>query len=703
MHLLQFFAQPTPPTVEGDPDTGHRNLQRVTYFLVGQTLDFTQDDNTAAGFGQNLEGSEDPATQLRGVCLPLRSRGWLEEPASGIGVNGDLRSTFAAAYGVDAGISGDPDKPRPDLFGQDFLPAAPQSNQHLLGHVLCLLPVGEQIHRQRVDLSSMGCHSGFEVLSPHPHRKTDPPAEKLHISVATVAEYFRIALWNLGPAEYAFSNEGEKMITVSFKQTAVSGLVLCSLIACGAAPPVDHLVDTTKIPITTCSEEARDAFLKGRWLFENLRITDAHEYFLKATEADPDFALGHLGVANTSPTNQEFFDAYRRAVDTSANASEGERFLIAALEANVAGEPEVQQAKLEALVALFPEDERAHNAIGNFLFFNQQDYERAISSYREAIAINPKFAPPYNLLGYALRQVGDYAGAEKAFQTYTELIPDQPNPYDSYGELLMKMGRYDESIASYEKALDIDPNFVASYVGIGTNRMFMGQLEDARSTFSRVEENARSNGERRQARFWTAASYLHEGDFENAFAETQKLYDIAAETDDRGTMAGDLNLMGDIFLRAGRADEAAEKYHAQIEMMHSSDVTDEIKEATVRNQMYDLARVALWKADLEAASGLANSYREDVAVHNVRFEVQRTHELDGMIALAEGDLDAAIGHFEKANQQDPQIWLLKARTYAAMGDTESARRACEEVINFNQLSFNLAFVRNTARELLETL
>jgi tetratricopeptide (TPR) repeat protein len=493
------------------------------------------------------------------------------------------------------------------------------------------------------------------------------------------------------------------MTTSSFLRTAVSSLVVFTLIACGAAPQVDVTVDTTKIPVTTSSEKARDAFLKGRWLAENLRVTDAHQYFLKAVEADPDFALAHLGVATTAPTNQQFFDAFRRAVDTSANASEGERFLIAAIEANVAGKPEVQLAKLEALVTLFPEDERAHNSIGNFLFFNQQNYERAISSYRQAVDINPKFASPYNMLGYALRQVGDYTGAEEAFQRYTELIPDQPNPYDSYGELLMRMGRYDESIASYEKALAIDPRFVVSYVGIGTNQMFKGRYEDARTSFSKVTENARNDGERRQACFWTAASYLHQGDFESAFDEVQKMYEIAAETDDRSAMAGDLNLMGDMYLRAGRADEAAEKYRAEIDMMQTSEATEEIKEATARNHVYDLARMAVWQADLEAAKELADNYRHEVAAHNIRFEVQRTHELDGMIALAEGDLETAIGHFEQANQQDPQLWLLKARTYAAMGDAEGARSACEHVINFNQLSFNLAFVRNTAREMLETL
>ena len=493
------------------------------------------------------------------------------------------------------------------------------------------------------------------------------------------------------------------MNTASFLRTAVTVSVLCTMIACGAAPPIDSSVDTTKLPVTTCSEKAHDAYLKGRWLAENLRITDAHEYYLKAIEADPDFALAYFGAAITAPTNQEFFDALRSAVDTCSNVSEGERFLIAALEAGVAGEPEVQLAKLEALVALFPEDERAHNTIGNF-YFGQQDYEHAISSYREAIDINPKYASPYNMLGYALRQMGDYAGAETAFQRYAELIPDQPNPYDSYAELLMRMGRYDESIAGYKEALAIDPNFVASYVGIGTNQMFLGDFDEARSSFSKIEENARNNGERRQACFWRAAAYLHEGNFEDAFAEIQKMYDIASETDDQSSMAGDLNLMGDLFLRAGRVDEAAEKYHAQIEMMEgSSDATAEVKEATARNQKYDLTRIALWRADLDLAKGLANEYRDEVAAHNIRFEVQRTHELDGMIALAEGSLDTALDHFEKANLQDPQIWLLKARTYAALGDEEGARRACEEVINFNQLNFNLAYVRSMARELLETL
>jgi tetratricopeptide (TPR) repeat protein len=168
-------------------------------------------------------------------------------------------------------------------------------------------------------------------------------------------------------------------------------------------------------------------------------------------------------------------------------------------------------------------------------------------------------------------------------------------------------------------------------------------------------------------------------------------------------MSGDLNLLGDILLRAGRGDQAIEKYEASIDMMLSSDATDEVKKATERNIVFDLARVALWHGDVANASVLASDYREAVAEHNIRFEVRQSHELNGMVALAEGDFATALEELAQANQQNPQVLMLTARAHAAGGDPEAARRACNEVIGFNQLNFNLAYVRNTAHQMLEEL
>jgi len=482
----------------------------------------------------------------------------------------------------------------------------------------------------------------------------------------------------------------------------VVGISVLGLIACGGVQqPADKAGDG-KMPITTASNEARAAYLQGQELFDGLLFTDAHKYYLEAVQADPGFAMGHLRVANTSSTAQDFFAAMRRAVETADSCSDAEKMQIRAFEAAVNGAPDVQRSQLEALVAAFPRDERAHNAYAIFLF-GQQEYEPAIVEYEAATSINPDFAPPYNQLGYALRTVGDFEGAEEAFSRYTELIPSQPNPYDSYAELLMKMGRFEESIAKYEQALDVDPNFVSSYIGISNNRMFMGEMDEARAALAGLEEIARTDGERRQACTWAAVSYLHENDIEQALIEVQRRYDIAAETDDRAAMSFDLNMMGDVLLSAGRAEEAAEKYEASVEMLKTSDATDDVKLATERNHTYDMARVAMERGDFAVASELAASYGEAVSVPNIRFEVQQSHELGARLALAEGTPEIALAEREQANQQNPKVLLLEARAYSQAGDKEAARATCEQIVDFNQLSVNLAYVRGQARDMLESL
>ena len=64
-----------------------------------------------------------------------------------------------------------------------------------------------------------------------------------------------------------------------------------------------------KIPVTTSSEEARSLFQKGRDLVEKLRGADALPFFEKAVAKDPQFATAYLNLANTAPTNKEFFAA----------------------------------------------------------------------------------------------------------------------------------------------------------------------------------------------------------------------------------------------------------------------------------------------------------------------------------------------------------------------------------------------------------
>ena len=76
------------------------------------------------------------------------------------------------------------------------------------------------------------------------------------------------------------------------RPAAATVAIVCTLAACGGGS--EDQPNRVKIPITTVSDEARTAYLLGRDLLEQLRFTDAHQYFVSATELDPEFAMAWM-------------------------------------------------------------------------------------------------------------------------------------------------------------------------------------------------------------------------------------------------------------------------------------------------------------------------------------------------------------------------------------------------------------------------
>ena len=296
-------------------------------------------------------------------------------------------------------------------------------------------------------------------------------------------------------------------------RAALAGVILASLAGYGSAAGQGD----GKIPITTTSAEAKQQYIKGRALAENLRGHDSRQFLRQAASKDPKFALAHYSLALSAPTAKDFFEHLKHAAALSNKASEGEQLMILGLQAGANADPKAQRDYYQRLVAAYPRDERAHFLLGG-AYFGQQDMPKAIQEYRRAVEVAPDFAPAYNLLGYAERQVGAYGEAERAFKKYIELIPGDPNPYDSYAELLMKMGRFDESIAMYQKALAADRNFVPSHIGIATNLMLQGKHDAARAEIWKVHQAARNDGDRRGALFTAAVIYADEGKFDQRWA-----------------------------------------------------------------------------------------------------------------------------------------------------------------------------------------
>ncbi len=455
-----------------------------------------------------------------------------------------------------------------------------------------------------------------------------------------------------------------------------------------------------KVPITTTSNQALEQFLKGRDLSERLRAQDARPYFEKAVSLDPNFALAHLNLAFVAPSTKAYFEHFDKARTLVDKVSEGEKLMILAVEAGNNAQPIKQRDIYQKLVTMYPNDERVHNLLGTN-YFGQQEWEQAVEHYKKSTEINPTFSPPYNQMGYAYRFLEKYPEAEKAFQRYIELIPDDPNPYDSYAELLMKTGRYQESIDNYKKALVISPTFAASHIGIATNLNFMGKSEEARKQLQELYNNARDDGQRRQAHFAMAVSYVNENNTDMAINEIKNMYTIAEKISDYANMSGDAITMGNIYYEAGRYDEAMKMYQKSVDLIQKANLTEEVKDNTRRNFLFNEARIALMKGDVTTAKAKADEYTMKVETLNNPFLIRLAHELKGTIALQEKDYKTAHANLLQANQQNPQNLCRLAEVYKAEGDQTEAKKMCEKAANFNQLnSLNQAFATHKAKRML---
>jgi tetratricopeptide (TPR) repeat protein len=455
-----------------------------------------------------------------------------------------------------------------------------------------------------------------------------------------------------------------------------------------------------KMPITTGSDRALEYYLEGRDLAEKLRGQESIEHFERAAAEDPDFAMAYLNLALVSPTPKGFFDNLAKAGALVDKVSDGERLYIQGVEAGSRGLIMEQRDLYMRLVEAYPDDERAHNLLGNN-YFGQQEYAAAIGEYEKATAIAPDFSQPYNQLGYAYRFLEDYAEAETAFRKYIELIPDDPNPYDSYAELLMKMGRFEESIEHYRKALEVDPNFIASSIGIATDLNLLGRHEEARDRLAKAYAIARNDGERRAALFATAVSYVDEGDMAAAMAEIEKQYALAENLNDAPAMSGDLVIAGNVLLEWGRYDEALDRFRRAVEVIKASDLDQGVKDNTQLNLLYNSGRVDIRKGDLAAAGTKADRYLEGVEAIRNPNQIRLAHELAGMIALEEEDYAGAIAELEQASQQNPYNLYRLALAYEGMGEGARAMEFFEKAARYNALnSLNYAFIRTRAEHML---
>ena len=107
----------------------------------------------------------------------------------------------------------------------------------------------------------------------------------------------------------------------------------------------------------------------------------------------------------------------------------------------------------------FPDDPMLRGEIGKFLLEAGQ-YEAAISYLKNALDIEPKLLPLYNLIAIALRKLDRFESAEQYYLRATEYMRMDPVLYFNIGRLYIDWQRWEKAIKAGQVALRLKPDFV---------------------------------------------------------------------------------------------------------------------------------------------------------------------------------------------------------------------------------------------------
>ncbi len=193
----------------------------------------------------------------------------------------------------------------------------------------------------------------------------------------------------------------------------------------------------------TNDEEAYQLYLRGRYFFNRRLLEDFYkgiEYFRRATERDPRYALAYAGLA----------DCYG-LLGAYMHLRPAEAF-------NPARAAAQKAIEIDETIA------EAHNSLALVHWLYDWDFAAADREFRRAIELKPSYVTAHHWRALFLGEMGRFAEAEAEIKLALMLDPVSPPVLADYGRVFFWQRRYDEAVEKYRMVAEMDNNFGAWHV-----------------------------------------------------------------------------------------------------------------------------------------------------------------------------------------------------------------------------------------------
>lgn len=136
----------------------------------------------------------------------------------------------------------------------------------------------------------------------------------------------------------------------------------------------------------------------------------------------------------------------------------------------------------EEAARLTPESRSAHLNLG-VGHMNRQEYDRAETDFRHALALSPGDAHAYYALGMLAVRRERYDEAEAFLAKTITLAPEYSGSYHALGDVAMKRGQAQAAEAAFQHALALNPRDAKALAKLGLLAQRAGDLASAESRY----------------------------------------------------------------------------------------------------------------------------------------------------------------------------------------------------------------------------
>jgi len=199
----------------------------------------------------------------------------------------------------------------------------------------------------------------------------------------------------------------------------------------------------------TENEDAYQLYVKGRYEWSKRSwagMAEAEKDFRAAIDADPNFALAYVGLADRLLTTTDATEA---------------------------------QALIERALEIEPDLAEAHASAGFLNSFHLWQWQTAEAEFKRSIELNPNYGTAHQWYAILLEIEGRNDQALSEMQRAVELDPTSPNFRADLCQTYYFRHDFDAARSSCNKALEIDPDFIFAHDYLMNIALLTGDLHTA--------------------------------------------------------------------------------------------------------------------------------------------------------------------------------------------------------------------------------